>query len=285
MRPLFLLLLLLAFATSAPARILQDLQGTAVTVPDAPRRIATLMPALAEGLADLGAGDLILAAPEYTELSSALLSKIAVLGPYPFISAEKVYSLKPDLVIASVDGNDPALVTRLRAMKLPVLVADTRSLNGIADTLDLLTAATGRRAEKAVQFRKALSANIAQKNQHRPKLFLQLGWEPLVTVSKKTFIGEAIDQAGFENPFADGMQAYPRPSVEKVIAANPDIIVICPLTPNKEETEKARSDWTRFKNLRAVKTGRVHVMPLGVLTKPGFRVLQGLMELRKLHDP
>jgi ABC-type Fe3+-hydroxamate transport system substrate-binding protein len=279
-------LLLIALTGLTEARTLKDLQGTEVVIPDAPKRIVALMPALAEGLNDLGAGPLLSGVPEYTDLPQALQSKITVLGPYPFISAEKVYSMKPDLVIASIDGNDPALVTRLRALKLPVLVADTRSLDSIARTLELLAVASQRGLDKAAQFRKELAAALSARPQgHRPKLFLQLGWEPLVTVSRKTFIGEALEVAGFENPFAGGIQAYPRPSMEKVIAANPDVIVLCPLTVGTDETDKARAGWARFSGLTAVKTGRVHVMGLGVLTKPGFRVLEGLRELRKLRHP
>jgi ABC-type Fe3+-hydroxamate transport system substrate-binding protein len=281
-------LVALVFALLTPAasaRALNDLQGNSVTVPDAPKRVAVLMPALGEAMSDLGAGDLLIGAPEYTELPPALRSKITVLGPYPFISAEKVYSMKPDLVVASVDGNDPALVTRLRALKLPVLVADTRSLETIAKTFELLAAATGRGAEKAARFRKELAAASVKEPGPHPKLFLQLGWEPLVTVSDKSFVGEVIAAAGFENAFAHGAQTYPRPSMEKVVAANPDLIVICPLTPGNEEAEKAKKGWARFTSLTAVKTGRVHVMPLGMLTKPGFHVLDGLRELKKLRKP
>ena len=112
------------------------------------------------------------------------------------------------------------------------------------------------------------------------------GSELLRTVSNPLsdaafFLG-LVRLAGGHNVFGDAAAKYPRPNPEEVIARDPEVIVICRLTDTGEEADAARKFWQRFTKLKAVKAGRLHVVPGDWLTKPGFALGRGIEELRRI---
>lgn len=260
---------------------LKDFRERDVNTSVRPQRIAALMPNIAETIIELGAGSRLVAAPEYTRLSPELKKTVKILGPYNRISTEVVHAARPDLVIASMDGNDAAQVSQLERLGLRVITVNTLSLADIVRTTKLIGAVLGDAdLTKIKKLELALAPTSAKKN--APTVFLQVGWEPLVTISKTTFIHQLLNLAGGTNVFAQASMTYPRPNPEEVIARNPDVIIICRLTDDGAEAERARKFWMRFKNLAAVKSGKVFVVSGDLLTKPGFSLLEGLKELRKI---
>ena len=259
---------------------------------DSPRRIVALMPSLAETIVELGRGDRLVGVPEYTALPKELATHVKVLGPYPRISAEAVHALGPGLILGDINGNDPQLVSSLRRLGHSVDLVDTRTLAGVIDGLKLVSRLVGAgenpRPMRALQ--EELKA-LDELRTHRgaapqPKVFLQLGWTPLVTVSGHTFIGEILQRSGTVNPFATLTKAgYPKVNVEAVVAANPDIIIICPLTDEDADVARSIAFWQRFPSIAAVQHGRIKVLPRDSLTKPGFGLAHGIKALRAALSP
>ena len=259
----------------------KDFRDRDVNTTTRPQRIAALIPNIAEIIIELGAGSRLVAAPEYTRLTPALQKQVKTLGPYNRISPEVVHASRPDLVIASMDGNDAAQVKQLERLGLRVMTVNTLSLADIVKSVKLIGAVLGdvdnakiKKLEQAFQ--------PATSTKSTPRVFLQIGWDPLVTISKNTFIHELLRLAGGMNTFAESAMKYPRPNAEEIIARNPDIIIICRLTDDGAEAERARKFWMRFENLAAVRSGKIYVVPGDLLTKPGFQLIDGLKELRKI---
>lgn len=269
----------------ADTRGLKDFRGKGVEQAIEPKRITALMPSLAEIVVELGAGEKLVGVSDYTKLPESLAAKAPKLGPYNNISAEAVYSTHPDLVLASMDGNDAKLVGILEKLGLKVVTVNTQSLSDIVRSIDVIGAAIGRAAHPKIKsFKAEVTAEKASKfpNQKRKRVFVQIGWEPLVSVSKATFIDDLVNLAGGKNVFESAAMKYPRPNPEEVIAADPDVIVICKLTETGDETERARAFWLRFTNMKAARNNKIAVIPGDWLTKPGFSLLSGLRELKRV---
>lgn len=264
------------------AHTVSDYRGKAVDKSLKPKRIAALMPNIAETIVDLGAGSRLVAAPEYARLPKNIREQAKNLGPYNHISTEVVYAAKPELVIASMDGNDPSQVMQLERLGLRVLTVNTQSLSDIVRSMLLIAAAVGDvDRNKITQFEKTLLSK-ARSRVAQPRVFMQVGWEPLVTVSGQTFIAELLNRAGGKNIFEKSPFKYPRPNPEEVVAQNPDVIIICQLTDEGSEAQRAVAYWKRFKNVAAIKNGRIHIVPGDLVTKPGFSLLRGYDELKKI---
>lgn len=247
-----------------------------------PKRIAALIPSLAETVVELGAGAKLVAAPDYSRLPKSISAAITWLGPYNRISAEAVYASHPDLVLASMDGNSEKLVTTLEKMGLRIITVNSRSLEEIVKSIQLLAVAIGDSKNQAIEkAQKILQTHAASSGQPK-RVFIQVGWDPLVTVSKRTFISELIRRAGGLPLFEDAPMAYPRPNAEEVIAKDPEVLIICRLSDSSDEAERAIKFWSRFKNLAAVKTKNIHVIPGDWLAKPGLSLIRGIEELHKI---
>jgi len=270
----------------SPVHALEDFVGKMIPENLNPQRVVALMPALAEVVVDLGAAPILIGVPDATQ--GFLPSTIVKLGPYTQISSEAVLNLKPDLVFASMDGNSPSLVKQIEKFGVSVVTINTQSLSDIVRSFEMMSFALGKKGFSKIEefkntlqkFKNPLKKN-APSNQKKWRIFVQIGWEPLVSIGKNTFLHELIELARGENLFANSKLKYPRPSIEEVIKANPDVILICPLH-KKDFSEKSTKFWKKFKNMNAVRHDRIYVLPEGLLTKPTFSLLQGLGKLQQI---
>ncbi|MBI3544445.1 MAG: glycerol-3-phosphate acyltransferase [Deltaproteobacteria bacterium] len=259
-----------------------DFRGKPIVSKTKPLRVAALIPSLAEMVVDLGAGARLVGVPLYARLPKDLEGHVAQLGAYNAISAEVVYSLHPDLVLASMDGNDATMVGQLEKLGLRVVTINTQSLADIVRSAQIVATALGDPRNAKVAALKRTMEKTPPSKSVKTKVFVQIGWEPLVTISHATYIDELVRLAGGANIFADTSVKYPRPNPEEIIARNPDVIVICRLTDTGDEVDRARAFWERFQKLNAIKNHRLYVMPVDWLTKPGFNLMDGVKELQRI---
>lgn len=265
----------------ASSELTIDYRGKSIISQTQPKRVVALVPSLAETVVDLGAKDRLVGAPDYSKLPASISKSVQSLGPYNRISAEVVSSLKPDLVLASIDGYDLSLVLKLEKLGIKVVTVNTQSLSDIVRSYEIAAAALGVKDRSVVeQMKKSLLAT--DKPAPKSDVFVQVGWQPLVSVSERTFIDELLRLAGGKNIFSDAPMKYPRPNPEEVIARNPSVIIICKLTDSGKEAEDAKNFWMKFKNIRAVKKNRVFIVPGNWLTKPGLELIHGLQEIKKI---
>jgi acyl-phosphate glycerol 3-phosphate acyltransferase len=269
-------------AVASAGDTLVDSRGKQVTTGATPNRIAALIPSLAEAVVDLDGAAKLVAAPEYTRLPEKHRPNVKSIGPYSHISVEALYSSHPDLVLASMDGNEESQVKQIEKMGLRVVTVNTQTLADITRSLEIVAAAIGSPHHPKIDQMRAVLKPTAKKKATPPKVFIQVGWDPLVTASHATFIHELVALAGGKNVFENSSTKYPRPNPEEVLARDPDVLVICQLTTKGEEVERAQEFWSRFKKLAAIQNHRVYVIPGDWITKPNFELVRGLEELRKV---
>jgi iron complex transport system substrate-binding protein len=290
-----LLALLAALIAPAGARELTDAMGTSVKIVDHPIRIVTLAPSLGELTADLLGSSLerIVGVSDYTDYPPTL-SKVKSIGSYARFNLEAVVALKPDLIVATSDGNARDQIEHLRTLHLPVVVIKTSSFNEIDESIQILSKALDAEKE-GESIRQRLTKGLQNLQQRMiarkasgkpvPRVLLELDWNPLVVAGGGTFLDEALSKVDAINVYSDVKKAYPKPSVEDVVRRDPDVILLLGMEKNLKAFEKAAKEWQRFPKMKAVRSGRIRVIQADAIIRPSLRILEGLSTLEKaVHE-
>lgn len=255
-----------------------------------PMRVVTLMPSLAELAAEvLGEHvERIVGVSEYTDYPPALKSRTSI-GPYPRVNLEKIVGLRPDLILASKDGNSAIQVERLARMGLNVVTVETNTFDQIQASMRTVGAALGDpKIGEAMALRLQKGLDQLQKQRvgqsRRPRVLIQLGSDPLITIGKQAFLHQALEAVGAQNIFEDQESAYPKPTMEWVIKKNPELILVIALGDQSQVFEAMARAWSKWSDLAAVKNHQIVILKADALLRPSSRLLEGLALLKKAVD-
>ncbi len=272
---------ILLWAGTAWPRDMVDEAGRRVQVPDNPHRIVSLAPSITESLFLLGLDEEVVGVTKHCNYPPQAKTR-AVVGSYVQFSLEKVLSLRPDLVLAVRDGNPKDSVERLASLGVPVYVVDPRTLEGLLETLQRLgdVLRRGQEAQAIIgQMRSRLDRlKDAVAGRPRPRVLLQVGIEPLVSVGNGTLQDQLIQMAGGENIAASVPLQYPILSVEWVLQAGPEVILVSSMVGETDAGKELRR-WKKWKEIPAVASGRVHLIDGDLIDRPSPRILRGLEEM------
>jgi iron complex transport system substrate-binding protein len=267
-------------ALSAQAEVVvQDDTGATVHLAEPARRIVSLAPHITETLYAAGAGERLVGAVEYSDYPEAA-KKLARIGGYSRLDLEAVAALKPDLAIGWASGNSPAHIEKLRALGIPVYLAQPERIDDVAMNLErygeLAGTQTAARAA-AAGFRNRLAELRAQYSARpRVRTFYQIWKQPLMTVGGAQVISDAIRLCGGENIFADLKPLAPKVSVEAVLAADPEAIVASGMGESRPEW---LDDWRQWRNMTAVKRDNLFFIPPDLIQRHTPRLVDGAARL------
>jgi iron complex transport system substrate-binding protein len=264
----------LLFACHKEPATQHDALGRPVSIPTKVRRIVTLTPNVTEILYAIGAGDRIVATDDFSNYPAAAkkLPKVGGLQP----NVEKIVSLRPDLVIASTEGNQPNLAQALAAADVPLYVVRTDRLADIAATMRTLGSLLGAKNVDAVASQ--LERNVAAQRRSRPqhaRLLFAVWTDPLYVAGHGTFTDDLFELTGADN--AVTASGWPQYSLETLVATPPDII----LYPRGAVTPQA------MEALLAKAPG-IHprIIPVNedVFQRPGPRMVEAARTLNEILD-
>jgi iron complex transport system substrate-binding protein len=168
------------------------------------------------------------------------------------INLEKIYSLKPDLILAS-GLTEKEQLEKLRGMKLNVeIFTQPESFNEICLQFLRLSMFLDReiKAREIIAHARYQVSNIMEITSHFPKkrVFVQIGANPLFTASSNSFINDFIVYSGGINIGEDsGIGIY---SVEMVLKEDPEVIIISDMG---NSVENEINYWKEYKSMTAVK--------------------------------
>jgi iron complex transport system substrate-binding protein len=271
----------------AAAAELSDAVGRRVRVPAAVNRIVSLAPGVTEMLFAVGAGDRVVGVTDWCDFPPEAAGREKV-GGLVNPSLERIASLRPDLVVATADGNRAADVLLLERMNIAVWVIDTRSLEDVWRSMLEIGRLTGREAA-AVPLVDESRARVAALTLRvmglpRPTVLFLVGLEPPVAAGPGTFIDDLIAAAGGRNVMAESPVRYPLVGAEALLALDPDAVVVDSVEGAGDESSLARRPY--LARLRAVRQGRVHRLRSDAVLRPGPRAVDGLEALIEiLHPP
>jgi iron complex transport system substrate-binding protein len=144
----------------------------------------------------------------------------------------------------------------------------------------------GKEADGIIQGMKKRSERVVEltKDLHRPKVFIQIGDAPIVTVGKGSFADDLIRLAGGENIASREKEVYPRFGMEEILKRSPEVILISSMNP-KGDYQKIFLEWSRWKTIPAVKNNRIHLIDSDLIDRPSPRIIEGLEEMAKILHP
>jgi len=242
------------------------LQGSGFAKEDYPQRIISLGPAITEELFLLGAGDRLVGCTVYCQRPEGAKKKEKI-GTVIEVNLEKIIALQPDVVLAASLTN-PRAIELLKNSGIKVIeFPAARNFSEICSSFLELGRIVGREKEAEEIIKTAgnkVSALTAKlRGLPKPRVFIQVGAKPLVTVTEDSFVNDFIEFSSGIN-IAKGIM-YPRYSREKVLESNPEVIFIVTMGINGE---KERETWQGYRALKAARDNRIYILDSYWLCSP-----------------
>ena len=215
-----------------------DGTGREVVLPRAPRRIVSLVPSTTETLASLGLGGAVVGRTRYCVHPRPWVDGVPTVGGTKTPDLVRIAALEPDLILANEEENRPAHFPELETVA-PLYVARPRDVTSAVEDVRRLGQLTG--AEEAADlWESALRPDLeALRAAARPFSYACLVWRsPWMAADDTTYIAGLLGEAGGRNVIGEGASRYPEVSLEELVAADPDVVLL-PSEPYAFEPEHA----------------------------------------------
>jgi iron complex transport system substrate-binding protein len=276
-------------ASPAAALSLRDMLGRDVTLPAPPTRIVSLVPSVTEIVFSLGAAERLVGRTDFCDYPAAVKTKPSV-GGMVNPSLETLVALRPDLVVATDEGNREETVRQLQHLGIPTYLVHA---NRVAETVDLIARVgelTGRQREvprlTSEMLRRIEAVRRAVAPFPRPRVLYVLWPDPLIVPGRASMLTELIDVAGGASITASDGDAYPRFSLEAAVARAPEVIILADHSTGTSTAGRPSPEkWQRLASMPAIRAGRLHSADLSLLHRYGPRVPEGLEMLARIIHP
>lgn len=249
-------------------------------------RIVSVTPSTTEIACALGLINNLVGVSTFCDYPPEVKDKEKV-GSFSEPNIEKIISLKPDLVLATgLEQAETAL--KLKKMKINVFTVDPGDFNELFACVKEIGRLCGREPQAGAligNMRDSL-ANISQKvglikEQDRPRAYLEIWYDPIMTAGNGSLAGEMITIAGGINIASDAPRPFSQFSPELIIKRNPDVIILGYMSAGIPAAG-AVSGRLGWRDINAVRYGRVYDdIDSDLLFRPGPRMVRGVEELYK----
>jgi cobalamin transport system substrate-binding protein len=273
--------------SAAPAsREFTDEVGRTVRIPQPVRRIVSLAPSLTETVYALGLEDKLVGDTDYCDYPADATKKHKVGGAIN-PNMEEVAALKPDVVLVVKSLNRLETVRALEQIGIPVYSTDPHTVKDVVASMKKLSGVLGsQEAGDAVneKLENRLAAVHAKLNGVAAKRVMFVVWtEPLISVGRKTFIADVLEQAGGMS-VVESKQDWPQFSLEEAVRLQPEYLVFASshseTVQNDMEALALKPGWSA---MDAVKKRKIAIVS-DAINRPGPRIVEAVEELaRQLH--
>lgn len=258
--------------------------NTLVPLPANPHRIISLSPSITEVIFALGAGEKLAGITIFCNYppETKTIPKVAEFSRVYF---EKILWQMPDLVIANRDSPAETVKDDLREYRIPFI---TVSAYTIDETLEMIleighTIGHKQEAEKLTNDMRKRIREIENKIQggEGVKTVMVFGHEPLIVAGPGTFADDMIRRAGGINIASNSPLKYPRYSLEQILLEGPEVIIEsgCGVAYGSSDIEAIWRFWGQWRNIPAVRNGRIVVFDSDIVTRPGPRIVEGFEQI------
>lgn len=263
--------------------ILKDSNNDEVKIDKEPQKVISLGPNITETIFAIGAGDKLAGRTDYCDYPEEA-KKVQAVGSLTDPSIEKIAEIKPDVVIASTHFK-PEVEKKLKDIGVKVVVLySEESFDGVYKTIDDMGKLLNRQdgADKVIKDMQSKVQMVQDKVKglNKPSLYYVVGFgKSQYTAGGDTFIGKIIEMAGAKNA-ADDVKGWSY-SLEKLVEKNPDLLVCSKFNDAKKGIQSENG----YKDLKAVKEGKLYELDNNLLDRQGPRLADGLLELAKIVHP
>ncbi|WP_022668615.1 ABC transporter substrate-binding protein [Desulfospira joergensenii] len=252
-----------------------------------PQRVISLSPIITETIYLVGAQDRLIADTNYCNSPPEAQLKEKI-GSVTRMNVEKIIRLRPDLVIASALTSEKQLMI-LESQSIPIFKSENpKTFKQMCEmTLNIgERLGHGNQAREIVEKAEKEAGRILEltRDLKKPRVFMQIGLKPLHSANKEMFINEYIRYTGGRNIAENESSGiYSR---EKVLAENPQIILIATMGSSKKAGELEKQRWMAFKAMEAVQSRRVYVLDPELICSPTpMTFVNGLKVILPLVHP
>jgi iron complex transport system substrate-binding protein len=222
------------------------------------KRVISLAPSITENLYLIGAQNKLVGCTSFCTL--AIADGKPQVGSTVDVNIEKILMLKPDLVLAML-LTKPQDIETMRRLGIKVEVIPTpKNFEEICSQTIQVAKLVGSEniANELVQKSKHTVDSLKQQirpHSIKPKIFFQLGSNPIFTVLENTFMNDFILLCNGEN-IANGLT---KGSVtrESVLLKNPDVIIVATMGGFGAEEQKV---WKSYAGLKAGKNNKIFLI-------------------------
>ncbi|MBS3769409.1 MAG: helical backbone metal receptor [Bacteroidales bacterium] len=228
-------------------------------------RIVSLTPSITKQLILLGVEDDVVGHTSYCPEEKLKNSELVASATE--VNIEKIATLEPDLVLASTLTKEK-VINNLRKLDITVKYLEMpKSFEAICRQMNTIGELAGR-ADKASTIVKKQREKLDSLRNTIPKgkklkFFIEIGADPLFAATSNSFMHDYIRYANGKNIAADLKTGTI--SRERVIAENPDVIIIVTMgVVGKEEKET----WQEYPNLKASKNNNIFTIDADQASSP-----------------
>jgi iron complex transport system substrate-binding protein len=232
------------------------------------QRVVSMNPSLTRMLIALGARDRLVGVDHYSAITEPSVGELPKVGGLFNPSLEQVVALEPDLVVVVPSIQQRDFRSRLGELGVEVLELSNITLDEILQSIETLGDRIGRSEaaqQRVAAIRNAWSETAKQSEQRtRRSAVLVITRDPLYVAGGGSYLNSMLEAAGVDNAAAKYKEAYPRVSLEWLIATKPQVII-----DSADDPISAQEHWSRWPSIPAVADGRVVAVQEGVVTLPG----------------
>ncbi len=237
-----------------------------------------LAPNLTEIVFSLGAGDRLVGVSIRSDYPPAARRIPLVGGLTPDL--ERIVALKPDLVLATTEGNSRTGIELLSERGIPVLTTSAPDLTGVIDSIRRIArrlgvAEAGERLAKSLEERRRVVRERLRRGRH-PSVVLLVWPSPPQAAGAGTFADDLLRTAGARNCVA--RPGWPVISPEFLLEASCAAVVY----PAEKDTAPVFARAFRdgpLSKMPAIRGGRVIAIDGDRLMRPGPRAFDALETL------
>jgi len=256
----------------AQAVTVVDDRQVAVTLTQAPKRIVTLLPSLAETVCVLGACERLVGTDKHANWPASVKT-LPKLGGLDDTQLEALVRLKPDVVLLAKSAR---IIQRLEALGIPVLALEPQTHADVQRVLQTVAVALHlpNAQDQADAVWQNIQRQVSQAKSNIPfqainaTVYLEAGTGGYAA-GEASFIGEIMRQLSLKNIVTSSMGAFPKLNPEFVVRANPQLIVLAqPMATHLSQ----RPGWS---GIAAIKNKRICTFTSAqadILVRPGPRL-------------
>lgn len=188
------------------------------------RRVVSLVPSLTEAIAATEPGLLVGATDWCTHPPGLDVARVrGTKNP----DTGRIIALEPDLVVANFEENRPADLEVLRAAGVPVLVTEIRTLPEALTALAAMLSACGLDEPSWLGECRTAWADVLDAPPSPARTAVVPIWRrPWMVLGGGTFAGDVLARLGVANVYAGRAERYPKVTVEEMLRARPDLVVL-----------------------------------------------------------
>ena len=256
--------------------------GDSIPVGAPPRRIVSLVPATTELVFALGAGDRLVGRTHWDEWPPEAKA-VPDMGPGVRPNIEAVLAARPDLVLLYASADNRAAASRFRQAGIATLSLKVDRIEHFERCALILGRLLGDtlRARTTVDTVKATLDRVARRTEDlaRPRVLWPVDVSPVIAIGAGSFLHELMTIAGARNVYGDMNAVSPQLSLEDVHGRDPDAILA-----NESLAARIQAD-PAWRELRAVRTGRVLIADEVLMGRPSVRMGEAAVALARLLHP